>query len=92
MQIVWDERKRIANRLKHGFDFSDLSFEYFEQAVIIPAKGSRLKAVGEFGGTLTVVIVQALGSEAISVISMRTANRFERSLHHNAKIKPSTHH
>lgn len=80
MIIVWDEPKRLANIEKHGFDFADLTLEFFAAAVIIPAKLGRAKAVGEFNdGTIAVVFFR-LGSEGLSVISMRTARKDEREL------------
>ena len=80
MVITWDERKRLSNLDKHGFDFSDLTLEFFQSARLGPAKRGRLTAVGELEARKVVVVVFALlGTEAISVISMRLANRKERS-------------
>jgi uncharacterized DUF497 family protein len=62
-------------------DFADLTIEFFEAALIIPAKLDRLMAIGEFNGEIiAAVIFRPLGSEALSVISMRPASRKERSL------------
>ena len=78
MVIVWDEPKRLANIDKHGLDFADLSLEFFERAVIRPAKRSRLQAIGRLAdGTVAVIFVR-LGTEGLSVISMRAANSAER--------------
>jgi uncharacterized DUF497 family protein len=78
MQIVWDEPKRLANLDKHGLDFADLSAEFFADAVVRPVKGDRLQAIGKLTGGTVAVIFRPLGSEAVSVISMRPANRKER--------------
>jgi uncharacterized DUF497 family protein len=32
--ITWDERKRQGNLTKHGFDFADLTLEFFLSALI----------------------------------------------------------
>lgn len=80
MRIVWDERKRQTNLVKHGLDFADLDFEFFILAVTSPAKEGRSKAVGRLKDGTIVVIFMALGSEAISVISMRPARRDEREV------------
>ena len=80
MQIVWDERKRRANINKHGFDFADLSEEFFLTAIVQGAKHNRLKAIGRLQDGTIAVIFAALGSEAISAISMRPASDKERSL------------
>lgn len=80
MQIVWDEPKRQANIAKHGYDFADLSVEFFLGAQVVQAKERRWMAVGRFAdGTIAVVFV-TLGSEGLSVISMRAASRKEREL------------
>ena len=79
MRIVWDEPKRLGNIAKHGLDFADLTLEFFLSAQIKPAKQDRFLAIGEFGGTIIVAVVfRSLGSEAISIISMRRASQRER--------------
>jgi uncharacterized DUF497 family protein len=80
MQIIWDERKRWINFEKHGFDFADLNFEFFLNAVTMPARGGRSKAIGRLNDGTIVVIYLNLGSEAISIISMRTARMDERRM------------
>ena len=80
MLIVWDEPKRLANLAKHGFDFRDLDEAFFVRSVIIPARVRRRKAVGLFAGTTIVVIFSHLGTEALSIISMRKAKAYERRL------------
>lgn len=80
MKIVWDEPKRIANIEKHGLDFAALSFEFFLASVVTPAKDGRSKAIGRLADGTVVVIFVTLGTEALSVISMRPARKDERSL------------
>ena len=80
MRIVWDEPKRIANLLKHGLDFASLTPAFFETAAIEAAKQDRYIAIGDLeGARIIAVIFRPLGSEAISVVSMRRANTAERS-------------
>lgn len=80
MKIVWDEPKRQANLVKHHMDFADLTFEFFLSANVGPAKNGRYKAVGKLhDGTIAVIFV-TLGTEALSVISMRPARKDERKL------------
>ncbi len=80
MRIVWDEPKRLANMARHGLDFADLDEAFFAGSVIVPAKFGRLIAVGRHhDGTILVVFV-ALGTEGVSVVSMRPAGRKERRL------------
>jgi len=78
MKVVWDEPKRLANLDKHGLDFASLSFEFFLTARVVPAKANRLKAIGKLTDGKIVVIFVGLGTEALSVDSMRPAGRNER--------------
>ena len=81
MKIVFDNYKRDLTFAKRGLNFADLTIEFFIGATVLPANQSRLKAVGKFGGTIIAVIYKPLGTEALSVISMRRANRKERKQH-----------
>ncbi len=81
MVIVWDEAKRTTNLAKHRMDFALLTVEFFEGATIYPAKLGRFLAIGEFQEQIILCVVfQPLGSEALSVISMRPASMKERKL------------
>lgn len=78
--IVWDEPKRQSNLEDRDLDFADLDEAFFLEARIVPAKHGRYKAVGQLGGTILAVIFVPLGTQGLSVISMRIANRKERTL------------
>jgi uncharacterized DUF497 family protein len=81
MKLVWDEPKRVSNLDKHGLDFADLTLEFFEGAVYRPGHSGRLRAIGYFNGQLVIAVVfRPLGSEAVSIISMRPANRVEKEV------------
>ena len=80
MEITWDEPKRQANIAKHGLDFADLNEAFFENAVIRLAKKNRYRAIGHVAPGVVAVIFATLGREGVSVVSMRPANRRERSL------------
>ena len=80
MKIVWDEPKRLANIEKHGLDFKALDGEFFLASAIRTAKSGRLMAIGRIVGGVVVVIFTRLGSEGISIVSMRPANQAERRL------------
>ena len=68
MRIVWDEPKREANLSKHN-------------ALFLRSYGRGWRAIGEtIQGVVSVVFV-TLSTEAVSVISMRPASRYERKLH-----------
>lgn len=85
MNIVWDEPKRLANLAKHKFDFADLDQDYFDNSVVRPARPPRWFAFGVFEDHILAVVFAPLGSEAISVISMRPAKPSERKIHDQAK-------
>lgn len=80
MRITYDPPKRQTNLENRGLDFADLDIEFFAASIVVPARDGRFKAVGVFGNMVLAVIFRPLGSEAISIISMRQANRKERSL------------
>lgn len=81
MKIVWDEPKRRTNLTKHGLDFADLSFEFFLSARVAAAKEGRFVALSELNGQMVIAVVfKPVGSEALSIISMRPASRKERNL------------
>ncbi len=81
--ISWDEPKRLANLACHGIDFAEAERFGWEDALIVPTHQGRsdrprFKAIGLLNDALVVVIFSELGSEAISVISMRPASQKER--------------
>lgn len=81
MQIIWDEPKRETNLTKHGLDFAALNVEFFENATVYPAKEGRSIAIGELNGQIIIAVVfRPMGSQALSVISMRPASQKERNL------------
>jgi len=80
MKLVWDEPKRLANIDKHGFDFADLTLDFFSTSLIVPAKKNRAMAIGRFEDRIIAVVFAALGAQGLSVISMRPARKYERKL------------
>lgn len=84
MEIVWDEPKRRHYLKTRGLDFAELDIEFFAGSTVFPATGGRHKAVGPFGDSLLTVIFKPLGTEALSVISMRRASKRERKAYDQA--------
>jgi uncharacterized DUF497 family protein len=78
MIIVWDEPKRLSNLAARGLDFASLTVDFFSAAVIFAAKQGRFLAVGIHNGNAVTVVYKPLGTEAISIISMRRASTKER--------------
>ncbi|MDH3027631.1 MULTISPECIES: BrnT family toxin [Methylobacterium] len=88
MRFTYDEPKRLANLAKHGFDFAEFEeafdFDRFATQVTQPSRTGRdrLKLIGTwYGETVVVVIVSPLGSEAVSIVSVRRADRNERAFY-----------
>ena len=86
MKIVWDEPKRQRNIETHGFDFVDIARFDWNDSVVKPsyasARGrSRFAATGLLNDDLITVVFSPLGSEAISIISVRRASRWERRIY-----------
>lgn len=83
MAIVWDEPKRATNIERHGLDFADARDRFeWDTAVIdstYPGRGGdRFKAIGWLDDRLVTLVFSPLGSEAVSLISLRPASRKER--------------
>jgi len=94
MEVVWDEPKRERNLVDHRLDFADIrqGFE-FKRAVVRPTYPGkdgrpRFKAIGLLGDRLIAVVFSPLGTEGISLISMRRAGRSERRLYDQVQEKP----
>jgi uncharacterized DUF497 family protein len=83
MVITWDEPKRLSNLDKHGLDFADIEGGFdFAGATITRSSDGRFKAVGTLNDSAVVVIFAMLGTEAISIVSLRPASKRERSGNH----------
>lgn len=80
LMIVWDEPKRQTNLAKHGLDFADLDEEFFLSSLVVPTKENRHMAIGRLADGTIAVVFAVLGTEGVSVISMRPASRKEREL------------
>lgn len=64
---------------KHGLDFADLDETFFLSAAVVPAINGPYKALGHVDGKVVSVVFKPLGTEAVSIISMRPASRRERN-------------
>ena len=78
MQINFDEPKRLQNLTKHDLDFADIDIEYFAGSIVVPAKLDRFMAIGVLSGDVIATVFAKLGSQGVTVISMRRASRKER--------------
>ena len=87
MRIIIDEPKRLSNLRKHGLDMADFAEGFdFDSAKQFPAYPSRtgrtrFGLIGWFNGAVVVAaIVSPLGTEALSLVSLRIASQQERDL------------
>lgn len=80
IRFEWDEPKRLANLGKHGLDFAQVHDFDWAGARIDPVGRGRFQAIGLLHGSFISVVFARLGTEALSIISMRPANRKERRL------------
>ena len=88
MRFEWDEAKRQQNLRPepdgHGLDFADARNRFdFDTAEIGPSysgKGGapRFLVIGYLDGRLCALVMSPLGTEAMSIISLRPASRKEK--------------
>ena len=81
MQISFDEPKRQLNLSKHGLDLADIDVEYFANSIVVPAKLGRFMAIGVLSNDVIATVFAKLGSQGLSIVSMRAASRKERKVH-----------
>jgi uncharacterized DUF497 family protein len=87
VKVIAQAPKRSANIAKNGFDPAQFeeafSFDRYATAATNPSRtGRALPAHRTWFGEIDVVaIVSPLGTEAFDVVSVRRANRTERSIH-----------
>ena len=85
MEFVWDEKKNQLNIKKHGFDFTD-AWEIFNKVLLTFPDNSqdygeeRWIGIGMLSnGTVVVVVFVEKDDDTIRIISMRKANKYEKS-------------
>lgn len=81
MQISFDVLKRQSSLSKHRLDFADLDVEYFVNAIVVPAKLGRYMAIGVLSNDVIATVFVKLGTQGLSIVSMRRASRKERKIH-----------
>ena len=83
MKLEWDEEKNRKNIRKHGLDFAD-AWEIFEAPVLVNADkrfaygDERWVGIGWLGKRVAVIVFTEIDDEAIRVISLRKAKKYER--------------
>jgi hypothetical protein len=77
----WDERKRLSNIAKHGFDFLDADEVLFGVHVLVPSRNpgveQRWLAIGVIGERFATVIFTMRQGD-YRIISIRSARQNER--------------
>lgn len=87
-RIVWDEVKRQETLDKRGVDFADAAdFDWDDPLYLAGHPGEdgrpRTMAIGWLRDELMTIVFSPLGTEAISIISMRPASQKERRLYND---------
>ena len=73
MKMTWDGAE--ASR-----DFADVTVAIFDAGLVQAASNNRYRVIGIIDSRAMAMIFKPLGSEAISILSLRPASRRERSL------------
>lgn len=92
MEFIWDEKKNRLNIKKHGFDFAD-AWQVFDKDLLASLDDSqdygeeRWIGIGMLNnGTVVLIVFIEEDNDAIRIISLRKANRNEKSKYEE-KIK-----
>jgi uncharacterized DUF497 family protein len=80
IRLEWDDHKRLANLSKYGLDFIEAHDFDWAGATTDPVIGGPFQALGLLHGSFVSIVFAKLGTEALSIISMRPASRKERRL------------
>ncbi|MCC6212882.1 MAG: BrnT family toxin [Burkholderiales bacterium] len=86
MKFTWDEAKRQANIVKHGFDFADAEKVFAGPMVLLEDDRDtyaeqRMIGIGLLD-QVVVLIVHVEGEKVIRIISMRKADSDETDLYY----------
>jgi uncharacterized protein len=76
-----DDAKRERTLRERGYDLAEIDETFFEGARTEPGHSGRMMAIGPFRGRIVTVIFKPLGTEAITLVTMRLASRKERRDH-----------
>jgi hypothetical protein len=92
MEFTWDEKKNRLNIKNHGFDFAD-AWQVFDKDLLASLDDSqdygeeRWIGIGMLNnGTVVLIVFVEEDNDAIRIISLRKANRNEKSKYEE-KIK-----
>lgn len=81
MRVLWDEPKRLTNIEDHNLDFADAERFDWVSSIVRPSHSRRFRAIGMLDSRLVAIIFAPVGTEAISIISMRQASKNERKIY-----------
>lgn len=92
MELEWDQQKNIANIERHGIDFLD-AFQVFNSPMLKKIDNrkdygeERWIVLGELDGAVVVMVYTHRGHKT-RIISIRRANRHERTIYQE-RVKKS---
>lgn len=91
LQFEWDEDKDIQNRAKHKVGFTEAQTVFRDESAIeLEASRNgeyRIIRIGKSAAKFLLLIVYTMRGMAVRIISARQANRNERNLYLEHKLK-----
>jgi uncharacterized protein len=88
MKFTWDEKKRRRNLEKHGIDFADVEIIFSHRMLVKldtrrDYQEARWAALGQLKDAV-VFLAYTLRGEDVRIISIRRANKKERTIYAQA--------
>lgn len=80
MVITWDEPKRQKVLQERGLDFASVTRAFLAAAILVAERDGRRLVVGRLEGHVVAVVIAPLGTEAVAIVTMRSASKAERKL------------
>ena len=89
MEFLWDPKKNRDNLRKHGLDFAEASEVFREPLLARPDTREdygeeRWQGIGSIRGRVVVVVFAVPAPDTVRIISLRKANRYERTNYEKA--------
>jgi uncharacterized DUF497 family protein len=89
MEFRWDPKKNRENVRKHGLDFADAPEVFRGPLIALPDirqdyGEERWIAIGNIRGLVVAIAFATVNPETIRVISLRKANKYERTQYEKA--------
>jgi len=89
MEFLWDPKKNRDNLRKHGLDFAEASEVFRGPLLARPDTREdygeeRWQGIGSIRGRVVVAVFAVPAPDTVRIISLRKANRYERTNYEKA--------